>query len=35
MKNIDSQLEIIKQGTSEIIQESELVEKLKSKKFVL
>ena len=32
MKNIDSQLEIIKQGTSEIIQESELVEKLKSKK---
>ena len=32
MKNIDSQLEIIKQGASEIIQESELVEKLKSKK---
>ena len=32
MKNIDSQLEIIKQGAAEIIQESELVEKLKSKK---
>ena len=32
MKNIDSQLEIIKQGASEIIQEDELVEKLKSKK---
>ena len=32
MKNIDSQLEIIKQGATEIIQEVELVEKLKSKK---
>ena len=32
MKNIDSQLEIIKQGAAEIIQEAELVEKLKSKK---
>ena len=32
MKNIDSQLEIIKQGATEIIQEAELVEKLKSKK---
>ena len=32
MKNIDSQLEIIKQGVAEIIQEAELVEKLKSKK---
>ena len=32
MKNIDNQLEIIKQGTAEIIQEAELVEKLKSKK---
>ena len=32
MKNIDTQLKIIKQGTAEIIQESELVEKLKSKK---
>ena len=32
MKNIESQLEIIKQGAAEIIQESELVEKLKSKK---
>ena len=32
MKNIDSQLEIIKQGAMEIIQEAELVEKLKSKK---
>ncbi len=32
MKNIDTQLKIIKQGAAEIIQESELVEKLKSKK---
>ena len=32
MKSIDSQLEIIKQGAAEIIQEAELVEKLKSKK---
>ena len=32
MKNIENQLEIIKQGAAEIIQESELVEKLKSKK---
>ena len=32
MKNIDSQLEIITQGATEIIQEAELVEKLKSKK---
>lgn len=32
MKNIDTQLQIIKQGAAEIIQESELVEKLKSKK---
>ncbi len=30
MKNIDSQLEIIKQGAAEIIQEAELIEKLKS-----
>ena len=30
MKNIDSQLKVIKQGTAEIIQEAELVEKLKS-----
>ena len=32
MKNIDSQLEIIKQGAAEIIQEAELIEKLKSNK---
>ena len=32
MKNIDSQIKIIKQGAAEIIQEAELVEKLKSKK---
>ena len=32
MKNINDQLKVIKQGTAEIIQESELVEKLKSKK---
>ena len=32
MKNIDNQLEIIKQGAAEIIQEDDLVEKLKSKK---
>ena len=32
MKNIDTQLKIIKQGAAEIIQESELVKKLKSKK---
>ena len=32
MKNINEQLKVIKQGTAEIIQESELVEKLKSKK---
>ena len=32
MKNIDSQLKIIRQGTAEIIQEAELVEKLKLKK---
>ena len=32
MKNIDNQLEIIKQGAAEIIQEADLVEKLKSKK---
>ena len=30
MKNIDSQLEIIKQGAAEIIQEPELIKKLKS-----
>ena len=30
MKNIDEQLEIIRYGTSEIIQEDELVKKLKS-----
>ena len=32
MKNIDEQLEIIRYGTSEIIQEDELVKKLKSNK---
>ena len=32
MKNIDSQLKIIKEGVAEIIQEAELVEKLKSGK---
>ena len=32
MKNIDEQLEIIKYGSSEIIQEDELIEKLKSNK---
>ena len=32
MKNIDEQLKIIKQGTAEIIQEADLLEKLKSKK---
>ena len=32
MKNINEQLKVIKQGTAEIIQEAELVEKLKSKK---
>ncbi len=32
MKNIDSQLKVIRQGVSEIIQEDELVEKLKAKK---
>ena len=32
MKNIDEQLKIIKQGTVEIIQEADLIEKLKSKK---
>ena len=32
MKNIDEQLNIIKQGTAEIIQEADLIEKLKSKK---
>ena len=32
MKNIDSQLEIIKQGAAEIIQEPELIKKLKSNK---
>ena len=32
MKNIDSQLKIIRQGAAEIIQEAELVEKLKLKK---
>ena len=32
MKNIDEQLKIIKQGTAEIIQEADLIEKLKSKK---
>ena len=32
MKNIDSQLEIIKQGAAEIIQEAELIKKLKSDK---
>ena len=32
MKNIDTQLKIIRQGTAEIIQEAELVEKLKLKK---
>ena len=32
MKNIDEQLEIIRYGTSEIIQEDELIKKLKSNK---
>ena len=32
MKNFEDQLKLIKQGTSEIISEAELVEKLKSKK---
>jgi tyrosyl-tRNA synthetase len=32
MKNITEQLKVIKQGTAEIIQEAELIEKLKSKK---
>ena len=32
MKNIDSQLKIIKQGAAEVIQEADLVEKLKSGK---
>ena len=32
MKNIDEQLKIIKQGTAEIIQEADLIDKLKSKK---
>ncbi len=32
MKNIEDQLKLIKQGTAEIIQEAELIEKLKSKK---
>ena len=36
MKNIDEQLEVIKHGASEIIQEDELVKKLKSgKKLVI
>ena len=32
MKNIDDQIKIIKQGTAEVIQEADLIEKLKSKK---
>ena len=32
MKNIDEQIKVIKQGVSEIIQESDLIEKLKTKK---
>ena len=32
MKNINEQLKVIKQGTAEIIQEAELIEKLKTKK---
>ena len=32
MKNIDEQLEIIRYGTSEIIQEDDLIKKLKSNK---
>ena len=32
MKNINEQLKLIKQGTAEIIQEAELLEKLKTKK---
>ena len=32
MKNINEQLKLIKQGTAEIIQEAELIEKLKTKK---
>ena len=32
MKKIDEQLDIIRHGSSEIIQEKELVSKLKSKK---
>ena len=32
MKNINEQLKVIKQGAAEIIQEAELIEKLKTKK---
>ena len=32
MKNFDEQLELIKQGTAEIIQESDLLDKLKKNK---
>ena len=32
MKNINEQLKLIKQGTAEIIQEAELLEKLKTKR---
>ena len=32
MKNINEQLKLIKQGAAEIIQEAELIEKLKTKK---
>ena len=32
MKNIDEQIKVIKQGVSEIIQESDLIENLTTKK---
>ena len=35
MKNIDTQLKIIRQGTAEIIQEAELVEKQNKKKLTV
>ena len=35
MKNIDEQIKVIKQGVSEIIQESDLIEKLKTKKHLI
>ena len=35
MKNIDEQIKVIKQGVSEIIQESDLIEKLTTKKHLI